>query len=44
MMAGIASEKDLLPSVIATVVAISIIYGSYFLATYFGSKTIIKED
>ncbi len=44
MMAGIASEKDLLPSVISTVVAISIIYGSYFLATYFGSKTIIKED
>ena len=44
MMAGIASEKDLLPSAIATVVIIGVIYGAYFLATYFGSKNIIKEE
>lgn len=43
-MSGIASEEDLLPSVIATVLAIGAIYGSYFLATYSGSKNIIKED
>lgn len=43
-LAGIASEKDLLPSIIATVAAIGVIYGSYFLATYFGSKSIIKEE
>lgn len=43
-LSGIASEKDLLPSIIATVIAIGGIYGAYFLATYFGSKSIIKED
>ena len=43
MMAGIASEKDLLPSAAATVVIIGVIYGAYFLATYFGSKNIIKR-
>ncbi len=44
MMAGIASEKDLLPSAVATVVIIGVIYGAYFLSTYFGSKNIIKEE
>lgn len=43
-LSGIASEKDLLPSVIATVLAIGIIYGFYFFATYSGSKNIIKEE
>ena len=43
-LAGIASEQDLLPSVIATVLAIGVIYGSYFFATYFGSKNIIKDE
>lgn len=43
-LAGIASEKDLLPSIIATVAAIGVIYGSYFFATYSGSKSIIKEE
>lgn len=43
MMAGLASKEDLLPSIIVTVIIIGIIYGSYFLATYFGSKNIIKE-
>ena len=44
MMSGLASKEDLLPSAIATVIIIGVIYGAYFLATYFGSKTIIKED
>ncbi len=44
IMSGIASEKDLLPSAIATVIIIGVIYGAYFLATYFGSKNIIKEE
>ena len=44
MMSGLASKEDLLPSAVATVIIIGIIYGVYFLATYFGSKTIIKEE
>ena len=44
MMAGLASVKELLPSIIATVIIIGVIYGLYFLATYLGSKNIIKED
>lgn len=44
MMSGLASTEDLLPSAIATVVIIGVIYGAYFLATYFGSKNIIKEE
>lgn len=44
LMSGIASKNVLLPSVIATVIIIGIIYGAYFLATYLGSKNIIKEE
>ena len=44
VMSGIASSKDLLPSAIWTVVIIGVIYGAYFLATYSGSKNIIKEE
>lgn len=44
LMSGLASEKDLLPSAVATVIIIGMIYGVYFLATYFGSKNIIKEE
>ncbi len=44
IMSGLASKNDLLPSVIATVIIIGVIYGSYFLATYYGSKSIIKEE
>lgn len=43
-LAGIASKKDLLPSIIGTVVVMGIIYGAYFMATYLGSKNIIKEE
>ena len=42
-MAGLASSEDLIPSVVATIVLMIGIYGTYFLATYFGSKNIIKE-
>lgn len=35
--------KAMLPSVVATVVCLIVIYGGYFLATYAGSKNIIKE-
>lgn len=44
LLSGIASEKDLLPSVIGTVIVMILIYGTYFLATYLGSKNIIKEE
>ncbi len=44
IMEGLASSKDLLPSIIATVVIIGAIYGAYFMATYFESKNIIKEE
>ncbi len=44
MMSVLAAPEQLLPSVIATVVIIGLIYGLYFLATYLGSKNIIKEE
>ena len=44
IMSGLANKKDLLPSAIATVIIIGIIYGAYFLATYLGSRNIIKEE
>ncbi len=44
MMSGLASAEELLPSVIVTVVVMGIVYGLYFLATYLGSKSIIKEE
>lgn len=44
IMAGLAKSEDLLPSIIATVIIIGIIYCAYFLATYLGSKNIIKEE
>lgn len=42
-MSVIASDGELLPSIIATVVIIGGIYGAYFIATYIESKNIIKE-
>lgn len=41
---GLAKAEDLLPSIIATVIIIAVTYGAYFMATYFESKNIIKED
>ena len=44
LMSVLASKEELLPSAIATVLIIGIVYGLYFLATYFGSKNIIKGE
>lgn len=43
MMSVLVDAKELLPSAIATAVIIGVIYGAYFMATYLGSKNIIKE-
>ncbi len=44
ILAVLASPDELLPSIIVTAIIIGAIYGVYFLATYFGSKNIIKEE
>ena len=44
MLEVLASPDKLLPSIIVTAVIIGAIYGVYFLATYLGSKNIIKEE
>ena len=44
MLEVLASPDELLPSIIVTAVIIGAIYGVYFLATYLGSKNIIKEE
>lgn len=44
MMSELATIEELLPSIIATVVIIGAVYGVYFLATYLGSKSIIKDE
>lgn len=44
LMSGLATTEDLLPSVIVTVLIIGGVYGLYFLATYLGSKNIMKEE
>ncbi len=42
-LSGITNQGDLVPSIIFTTLIIGVIYGAYFLATYFGGKSIIKE-
>ena len=44
MLEVLASPDELLPSVIVTTIIIGAIYGVYFLATYYGSKNIIKDQ
>ena len=44
VMEALATKDELIPSAIVTVILIGIVYGMYFLATYYGSKNIIKED
>ena len=44
MLSVLASPNELLPSTIVTAIIIGMIYGLYFLATYLGSKNIIKEE
>ena len=36
--------EELIPSIVLTVIFMVVIYGAYFLATYFGSKNIIQEE
>ena len=43
ILAVLASPEELLPSILATTLIIGIVYGLYFLATYLGSKNIIKD-
>ena len=43
MLAVLASPEELLPSILVTSLIIGIVYGLYFLATYLGSKNIIKD-
>ena len=44
MFETLASKEQLLPSIIVTAIVIGIIYGCYFLATYIGSKNIIRDE
>ncbi len=44
VLSGIAKASELLPSIILTVFIIGAIYGAYFIATYWGSKSIIQEE
>lgn len=44
IMQGLMKSEELLPSIIVTVIVMGVIYGAYFVATYVGSKTIIKEE
>ena len=44
LLSGITKAEELMPSIIVTIIIIGSIYGAYFLATYFGSKNIIKEE
>lgn len=44
ILEGISQTDGLLPSIIMTAIFILIVYGAYFMATYFQSKSIIKKD
>ncbi len=44
VLSGLADTKELIPSIIITVLFMGVIYGAYFVATYIGSKNIIKEE
>ena len=40
----IVGQINVLANIIITALVIALIYGSYFLATYFGSKSMIVRD
>ncbi len=44
VLEGLTNTEELLPSIIVTIILMGFIYGSYFLATYLGSKNIIKKE
>ena len=41
---AVFGKQDIFLSVVLTAIFFVIIYGSYFIATYYGSKNIVKED
>ena len=41
---SVFGKQDIFSSIIMTAIIMVAIYGGYFLATYYGSKNIIKED
>ena len=41
---SVFGKQDILGSIVMTAIIMVAIYGGYFLATYYGSKNIIKED
>lgn len=43
-MTGLAPRETLITPIISTVAIFGVIYGAYFLATYLGSKNVIKEE
>lgn len=44
VMSGLASKKDLLPSITSTIIVMGVIYGAYFMATYYGCRHVIREE
>lgn len=44
ILSSITNTNELISSIIATAIIIGVIYGIYFLTTYYGSKNIIKEE
>ena len=44
ILLAVFGKQDIFLSVVLTAIFFVIIYGSYFIATYYGSKNIIKED
>ena len=44
ILEGLTNKNELLPSIIITTVVLSAVYGAYFIATYLGSKNIIRSD
>lgn len=44
ILSSMAATSGMLPSITMTALFILAIYGGYFIATYFGSKSIIKKD
>ena len=44
ILSGLADAKELIPSIVITVIFMGLIYGAYFVSTYVGCKNIIKEE
>jgi hypothetical protein len=44
MLEEMTDSAELVSSIVCAVAVLGVIYGVYFLATYFGSKRIIRQD